>query len=132
MSGTTGVLPQLTSPVTVDFAQYVNARRAKRWHGEAGVKNWSGLEWAGAMCGEAGEAANVAKKLRRVELELEGNEHSERIVEATELVPALARELADTFFYMLLLAERYEINMAKAIRDTFNKKSEEMGFPERL
>lgn len=110
----------------------MNALRARRWHGEAGVMNWSGLEWAGAMCGEAGEAANVAKKLRRVEQELEGNQASEHIIEATQLVPMLARELADTFFYMVLLAERYDINLEAAIINTFNKKSEEMGFPERI
>ncbi len=29
------------------------------------LEGWNPLEWAGALCGEAGEAANIAKKLRR-------------------------------------------------------------------
>ena len=29
------------------------------------LEDWNALEWAGAMCGEAGEAANLCKKLRR-------------------------------------------------------------------
>jgi hypothetical protein len=52
--------------------QEMSVSRANRWHG-GDFRQWSGLEWAGAMCGEAGEAANVAKKLRRVELEIDGN-----------------------------------------------------------
>src|SRR5882724_4498362 len=35
-----------------------NLSRVERWHSLA---SWSPLEWAGAMCGEAGEAANFAK-----------------------------------------------------------------------
>jgi hypothetical protein len=61
----------------------------------------------------------------------EGNQFSDHLIEKTGLVPMLAKELADTFFYMVLLAERYEINLSTAIVDAFNQKSEAMGFPER-
>lgn len=118
--------------LTIWYIQTMNADRAKRWHGEAGVGNWTPLEWAGAMCGEAGEAANVAKKIKRVQDELRGNEFSDHILDATQLKPALGKELADTFFYMVLLAERCGIDLEAAIVDAFNRKSEEMGFPERL
>jgi NTP pyrophosphatase (non-canonical NTP hydrolase) len=111
--------------------QFVNMQRANRWHG-GDFRNWSGLEWAGAMCGEAGEAANVAKKLRRVELTLDGNAKSERPLVPAELVEKLAGECADVFLYLCLLASRYDIDLSSAVTAKFNQKSIEMGFPERI
>lgn len=50
-----------------------NGRRCERWHG-AGWKGpddaWTIADWSNAMAGEAGEAANVVKKLRRVQTDL--------------------------------------------------------------
>lgn len=43
-----------------------NRVRCRRWHGPD-TEPWSGADWSNAMCGEAGEAANVVKKLRRNE-----------------------------------------------------------------
>lgn len=111
--------------------QAINLQRAKRWHG-GDISNWSGLEWAGAMCGEAGEAANVAKKLRRLELDLAGNAVSERKLDEAELRVKLGCECADTVIYAMLLCSRYGIDLEDAIRDTFNHKSELMDFPERF
>ena len=118
----------------IDEVQRVNAERARRWHGEAGsVQGWSALEWAGAMCGEAGEAANIAKKMRRMEQELSGNQFSSTpLMTYDALRSALARECADTFLYLLLLCERCDIDLASAVRIAFNVKSEQLGFPERL
>ena len=111
--------------------QLTNANRAMRWHGT--IDNWSGLEWAGAMCGEAGEAANVAKKLRRLELGLEGNQYSERqIQERGELITQLGVECADAFAYLVLLCSRYGVDLEMHAIQKFNKVSEQMGFPERL
>lgn len=115
----------------IRYIQDVNRQRANRWHG-GNFKEWSGLEWAGALCGEAGEAANVAKKLKRVESNYAGNAHSEHPLVPEELKAAMASEVADTFLYLALLASRYEIDLETAIVTKFNKKSEEMGFPERL
>lgn len=117
--------------VSIELIQEINVARANRWHG-GNFRQWSGLEWAGALCGEAGEAANIAKKLRRIELELEGNQYSDHLIEKTGLVPMLAHECADTFLYLVLLAARYDINLAEAVRERFNSKSTEMGFPERI
>lgn len=111
--------------------QAINRDRANRWHGD--FRNWSGLEWAGAMNGEAGEAANVTKKLKRIEDNLEGNSYSDNVVtERDALVEKLGNECADTFLYLLLLAARYEIDLQAAVVRRFNEKSIEMGFPERL
>ena len=111
--------------------QEVGADRAKRWH-PTPEQEFTGLEWAGAMCGEAGEAANVAKKLRRLELAIAGNEASERPALPPELIAKLGRELADTLIYMVNVASHYGINLADVTVEAFNNKSIEMGFPERI
>jgi NTP pyrophosphatase (non-canonical NTP hydrolase) len=117
--------------ITIRQFQDANARRAVRWHGT--IDAWSGLEWAGAMCGEAGEAANVAKKLRRLEQELSGNQFSEHVIaDQSELVVKLGMECADTFAYLVLLCARYGIDLETYASEKFNKISEQMGFPERI
>jgi len=120
-----------TTGLTISMIQRVDVERANRWHG-GDFRNWSGLEWAGALCGEAGEAANVAKKLKRVESEIDGNAWSERPLVPDELVAKLAGECADTFLYLCLLAARYDIDLESAVREKFNAKSAELGYPERL
>lgn len=117
--------------LAIDEVQAINRERADRWHG-GDFKEWSGLEWAGALCGEAGELANVCKKLRRVETGAAGNAWSDRPLDYEQLRAAVAGECADVFLYLCLCASRYDVDLAQAIRDKFNSKSIEMGFPERL
>jgi NTP pyrophosphatase (non-canonical NTP hydrolase) len=82
------------------------------------------------MCGEAGEAANVVKKLRRHECALAGSglplQPPERLLEA------LGEELADVVIYLDLLAQFYDIDLPAAIVRKFNIVSERQAFPERL
>ena len=52
--------------LTIRELQKISEKRTKRWH-PGGLEEWSPLEWAGAMAGEAGEACNAAKKLKRLE-----------------------------------------------------------------
>ena len=73
---------------------------------------WSPLEWAGAMCGEAGEAANLCKKLLRGE---------------NVPVARIAEELADTIMYVDLLAAKLHIDLAVAIVTKYNRVSERYG-----
>lgn len=80
------------------------------------------------MCGEAGEAANVAKKLRRLELQISSVNNGE----AETLRRQLASEIAGTFIYLDLLAQRCGIDLAGAVREEFNRVSERENFPERL
>lgn len=117
--------------LTIERVQQVNRVRADRWH-NGDFRQWSILEWAGAMCGEAGEAANIAKKMRRRELNLSGNESSEHAAADAFLGDRLARECADTFLYLCLVAESGYVNLSDAVRSAFNAKSDEMGYPERL
>lgn len=117
--------------MSIAMIQAINVQRANRWHG-GDFHQWTVLEWAGALCGEAGEAANIAKKIRRNDFELDGNRYSDHVLQAHELREKLAHECADTFLYLVLLAASYDIDLEDAIRERFNSKSIEMGFPERL
>lgn len=106
-----------------------NAKRTGRWHPGFPVDDeWSGADWSNAMCGEAGEAANIVKKLRRHETGLRGVFDKPR----AELLEALAHELADIIIYADLLAQKYGIDLAAAVAEKFNVVSERQGFPERL
>ena len=120
---------------TIAQLQDINVVRCARWHG---VEDWTPLEWAGAMCGEAGEAANFAKKLKRIETEMQNND--KRTFGSGIPKPELAQlyrssiglEVADTIIYGVLLCARVGVSAEDAVRAAFNNKSEEYGFPERL
>lgn len=111
---------------TLEFKQLrdVNLARCRRWHNEG---SWSLSDWAVATAGELGEALNVIKKLNRFRDGISGNSE-----ERQKLERQLAEELADTAIYLDLLAARAGIDLDKAIVEKFNKKSVEVGFPERL
>lgn len=93
----------------LDEATRVNTARCKRWHGDFGERTgeWMGSDWSNAFQGESGEAGNIVKKLRRIELSTLGNRGDTE----SSLLQALADELADTFLYEV---------------------SEREGFPERM
>jgi NTP pyrophosphatase (non-canonical NTP hydrolase) len=115
------------SDLTFRALREANVSRKARWHGEA--DEWSGADWSNAMCGEAGEAANVVKKLRRHETHT-GTAYNTPEVEA--LLPALAEELADVVTYADLLADKYGIDLSGAVVAKFNRVSAAQDFPERL
>jgi NTP pyrophosphatase (non-canonical NTP hydrolase) len=106
-----------------------NIARALRWHEEDSL--WTGADWSNAMGGEAGEAMNVVKKIRRHETGIEGRIAS-GIPSREELIEMLAAELADTVLYADLLAAYYGIDLGRAVIDKFNLVSAKQGFPERL
>ena len=112
--------------------QVISRERANRWH-HGDFQNWSTLEWAGAMCGEAGEAANIAKKLKRIEDNLSGNLASAHVLQGiSELRRELASECAGTFLYLCLLMSSEGLDFQRAIASEFNRKSIALGFPERI
>ena len=113
----------------------ISLSRAKRWH-KGGIEEWSALEWAGATCGEAGEAANAAKKLKLLEDGIasvnEGERNLEDIKSAQRVV---AHEAIDTILYAFLLCNRVGLfgdDVEELLVDVFNQKSQEYGFPERI
>ena len=117
--------------LSFDDLRAANTSRAKRWHpGFPDDDAWTGADWSNAMCGEAGEAANVVKKLRRHECLLAGSGLALQPEEG--LLADLALELADTVTYLDLLAAKYGIDLGDAVARKFNIVSERQGFPERL
>lgn len=118
--------------ITLRDIQSISAQRAARWHPD-GIEEWSALEWAGAMCGEAGEAANAAKKLKRLEGHIASINHEDRhITNIIQAKAAIADECADTVLYALLLMSRVGVDAESCIQRIFNAKSKEYSFPERL
>ncbi|HUY08599.1 MAG TPA: hypothetical protein VMW80_04005 [Candidatus Dormibacteraeota bacterium] len=119
------------SDVGLSFAELrrVNALRVERWRQRSPrTANWSGADWSNAMCGEAGEAANVVKKLRRYECGVQGTGD----LTQSELMRMLGEEVADVAIYLDLLAAYYGISLGQAVTAKFNKVSERERFPERL
>jgi len=88
------------------------------------LNDWSPTDWATAFAGEAGEACNFVKKLRR----LDGAD-SDRDTEENRyhLTAAIGEELADTVIYADLLAARLGIDLERMVRFKFNKVSGERG-----
>lgn len=110
--------------------QQINAERAIRWH-RNGDTDWNLLEWAGAMCGESGEAANVAKKIRRLDMQLPNKEKGLNKDNLTELEMKLAEEVADSIIYGIIILSKIGADVSIVLATVFDKKSEEYGFPER-
>lgn len=110
--------------------QEINAARGEEWH-HGNLNRWSALEWAGAMCGEAGEAANYAKKMRRLELDLPNREAGLQTADYNKLLGNCAREVADAIIYGLLLMSAMKVDAETTIADVFDQKSIEYGFTER-
>lgn len=109
----------------------LNISRRLRWHDANNAVEWTGADWSNAMCGEAGEAANVVKKLRRHDTGL--GEVSANTPEREELLTALEDEIADIIIYADLLADHYGLDTLDCgIVRKFNEVSARHGFPERL
>ena len=125
-------------PNLLTFSQLrkVNAARARRWHGgfPAGNDGWSGADWANATAGELGEACNVVKKLRRMDVGITQAEQGDQPDEAYRLMllQKLAKEIGDTAIYLDLLATFYGLELSNCVLDAFNQVSQREGFPERL
>lgn len=83
------------------------------------LNHWSVLEWAAAAAGECGEAVNVAKKLRRGDMLINGNQQ-------------LADEVADTIIYLDLLCASRGIDLEQAIARKFNVVSQKVGYEDSL
>ena len=109
----------------------INKQRAQRWHRgfPDGEDAWTGADWSNAMCGEAGETANIVKKIRRIDTGIQQSAGYER----SELITnKLAKEIGDTFMYLDLLAQYYGLSMDACVAYAFNQISEREDFPERI
>lgn len=76
---------------------------------------WSPADWMLACTGELGEAANLIKKVKRGDFELD------------EKRSEIGEELADVVIYLDLLAANLGIDLGEATRRKFNIVSERRG-----
>ena len=118
----------MTEQLTFSELAGINRKRCQRWHPGFPADSWTGADWSNAMQGEAGEAGNVVKKLRRAELNTRGALDPP----ATDLIQKLGDEIADTVIYADLLAQFYGLDLAECVARKFNAVSVREGFPERL
>ena len=102
----------------------------ERMHRYPSCSGWNLLEWAGALCGEAGELANFCKKHLLVNgpTSLSSPEGAER----ERLRQEIGKEIADVLIYADLLAYEAGFDLWPLIVAKFNEVSERRGYPERL
>ncbi len=103
-----------------------NVARLPAFGHDRSGSDWSSLEWAAAMCGESGEAANVAKKIKRLDTTAGAGNHAGESDRAA-LVRHLADEIADVIVYADLLAHSEGIDLAEAVARKFNEVSVRVG-----
>lgn len=111
-----------------------NRTRSKRFFEPATVDNWSPADTLVGMIGELGEACNVMKKLKRAQLGMVNKNKEGRQIDTLtdEVRYKLMEEFAGAMLYFDQLAEHFGIDWQEAIEYTYNSKSEELGFPERI
>jgi NTP pyrophosphatase (non-canonical NTP hydrolase) len=130
---TTDVEAARNSELTFGRFSSTNLARAKRWH-DGGIAMWSVSDWLMAMAGEAGEACNAGKKLRRIEEQIVNlrADPERQISDRQSALIKIVEELADTVIYCDLVAARIGMSLSEGITKKFNEVSERYGFPERL
>lgn len=89
-------------------------------HSQPDGSDWCLAQWANAVTGELGEAANLIKKIERGDLTLD------------EARVDLAKEFADVLTYLDILAMRAGVDLGAATIDKFNEVSVRVGSPIRL
>lgn len=119
-------------PLTLDVMTDIHMARS-RWldkhrspdsgRNEGLGGSWRLTEWTNAIAGEAGEACNIAKKIRRGDFlfhELPG------------AYADLVEELADVLAYLNLTCGHFGMDLEDAVVHKFNQSSEKFGYPGRM
>ena len=113
---------ELKSSLTFAKLRVVNVARCEAvFHG---LDRWSPTDWGCAMAGEAGEACNIIKKLRRLD---DGPKPAYYEGEKTRLAEEAALELADVIIYCDLLAARLGYTLEEVVKTKFNVVSNRRG-----
>ncbi len=114
----------------ISFSDFSKANRARCEDPDGfnhPIGSWSFSDWFLAFIGEAGEAANVAKKLNRYRDGIRGNKET-----ADALHAKLRQELGDAFVYLDLMAQSVGIDIFDAGIEVFDRKSDDIGYPVKL
>lgn len=115
--------------VTFDRLRRLNVERCESRQGfNHPLGTWSVLEWAGAAAGEAGETANVAKKILRLQTGILNKPDDPASM--GEFMDLLAKEIGDTVIYLDLLAASQGLILQECVRQAFNTTSEERHIPD--
>jgi hypothetical protein len=96
---------------------------APKPQGFGGHKNWMPDSWTNAVCGEAGEAANKAKKFSKAVEDFATVGMYERFCktpEGQEMLKDITVELADTIIYALIAIQKFGFNPTEILTTTFN------------
>lgn len=101
--------------IDLDTIRRANAARQREWDGNA---DFSLLFFSNALAGEAGEVANVVKKMERHRMGLRGS-----IADPN----ALGFELADVLTYTDLTALRADLDLGYVFVRKFNEVSAKYG-----
>lgn len=118
-----------------DTMTTVNAERCQHWHGpnwRMDSDPWTKADWSNAMCGEAGELANIIKKIRRLDCAEQFEGKGVPVPKYDKLMAKARKEAGDVVLYLDLLMTKMGINLGDCVRESFNEKSIEQGFVERL
>jgi len=117
--------------MSITFESAANAIRERSvcWHAND-TEPWILLDWSNAMAGEAGEACNAVKKLRRIQTGSHLNGQSAKTLEEARY--NIAREIGDTIIYAFHFAEAIGWSLEDCLRESFNRVSEKNGFPHRI
>lgn len=105
---------ELSSANALSCPEFLNAK-GEPCHTESAPWGWSLSQWSNAACGEAGEMANIVKKIDRGDFPLE------------QVREKLAHEIADVIIYCDLLAQAAGIELGEAVRKKFNIVSRRVG-----
>ena len=79
--------------------------------------DWSPAEWCGAVLGELGELANLEKKIKRGDFDMD-----DPVVHA-KVQGEIAREFADIATYLDIYAMQRGVDLGEAVRVKFNEVS---------
>lgn len=115
------------------FLQRLREVNTARCYSPEGFKHdkdddWTILEWAAVIAGEAGEIIGAAKKLRCREKKLGGAQ----FVDPIEGMQATREEVADVILYCDLLLAIMDADFEQTVKDKFNKTSATHGMPFKL
>lgn len=134
---------------TITFGELRSASHVRTTESFHSIDSWSPCEWMTAIAGEVGEAANLVKKLRRIDGEglhapcnaglvrdaggtyATPSESKRELVER-HLSDRIGEELADAVIYIDLLANRLGIDLNAALVRKFNTTSLEVGSSQML
>lgn len=114
----------MDSSITIRQFHEANERRRRSDYGGGTEMTWDLVDWTNQLCGEAGELANLAKKVKRARPAQNGKEADPTLDEAKA---DFASEIADIIICASLVAGYLGIDLDAAVREKFNIVSDRIG-----